>query len=80
MDILIRPLREADLFQADEVFRLAFGTFNGLADPRQFGGDVDRFALVGWLTRLRLSGRGLTASWWAPILSPIGAAWAILDP
>jgi GNAT superfamily N-acetyltransferase len=48
MNILIRPLQEADLGQADEVFRLAFGTFNGLADPRQFGGDIDKIR-TRWL-------------------------------
>jgi GNAT superfamily N-acetyltransferase len=42
MNILVRPLREPDLPVADRIFRLAFGTFNGLPDPRQFGGDIDK--------------------------------------
>jgi predicted N-acetyltransferase YhbS len=32
----IRPLAEADLDDADRIFRLAFGTFLGLPDPLQF--------------------------------------------
>jgi len=39
-DIVIRPLREADLAAADRVYRLAFGTQFGLADPMQFRGDT----------------------------------------
>ncbi len=42
MNILVRPLQEADLPLADRIFRLAFGTFNGLADPSRFGGDLDK--------------------------------------
>ena len=41
MDVRIRPLREADLGEADRVFRLAFGTFLGLEDPATFSGDAD---------------------------------------
>jgi GNAT superfamily N-acetyltransferase len=41
MDIHVRPLSEADLDQADRIFRLAFGTFIGLPDPRTFGGDSE---------------------------------------
>lgn len=37
--LTIRPLREADLDDADRVMRLAFGTFVGLADPVTFMGD-----------------------------------------
>jgi GNAT superfamily N-acetyltransferase len=37
----IRPLVEADLPEADRVFRLAFGTFVGLANPLAFAGDAD---------------------------------------
>jgi GNAT superfamily N-acetyltransferase len=48
VDIEVHCLEEADLPRADEVFRLAFGTFNGLADPRQFGGDVDKIR-TRWL-------------------------------
>lgn len=39
-DIAIRPLRAADLAAADTVYRLAFGTQFGLADPQQFRGDT----------------------------------------
>ena len=46
----VRPLREPDLPLADHIFRLAFGTFNGLADPLQFGGDLTKSAPVGWPT------------------------------
>ncbi|MEW6271809.1 MAG: GNAT family N-acetyltransferase [Thermodesulfobacteriota bacterium] len=46
----IRLLREADLDEADRIFRIAFGTFLGLPDPLQFAGDADyvrtRFAAV----------------------------------
>jgi GNAT superfamily N-acetyltransferase len=42
MDIRVRPLREADLPLADRIFRLAFGTFNGLANPLEHGGDSDK--------------------------------------
>jgi len=48
MDILVRPLREPDLPLADRIFRLAFGTFNGLPDPLQFGGDLDKIR-TRWL-------------------------------
>jgi predicted N-acetyltransferase YhbS len=37
----IRALREADLPEADRIFRLAFGTFVGLPDPLTFAGDAD---------------------------------------
>ncbi|MFQ5457102.1 MAG: GNAT family N-acetyltransferase [Myxococcota bacterium] len=39
-DPLIRPLREADLEEADRVMRVAFGTFLGLPDPQAFLGDA----------------------------------------
>ena len=39
--VIIRPLREADLDAADRIFREAFGTFVGLSDPLQWGGDSD---------------------------------------
>src|SRR5579883_2926052 len=39
-DIVIRPLRAADLAAADRIYRLAFGTQFGLADPLQFRGDT----------------------------------------
>jgi predicted N-acetyltransferase YhbS len=39
-DLLIRPLRAADLPAADAIRRLAFGTFLGLPDPMSFEGDA----------------------------------------
>lgn len=41
MRIDIRPLREHDLLEADRIFRLAFGTFLGLADPMSFAAGAD---------------------------------------
>lgn len=40
-DVLVRPLAEADLDEADRIFRLAFGTFLGMPDPMRFAGDAD---------------------------------------
>ena len=40
MDISVRPLREKDLDAADQINRLAFGTFLGLPDPMAFMGDA----------------------------------------
>jgi GNAT superfamily N-acetyltransferase len=40
-DVCIRPMTEADLVQADRVFRLAFGTFMRCDPPESFGGDGD---------------------------------------
>jgi GNAT superfamily N-acetyltransferase len=48
MNITVRPLKETDLPRADRIFRLAFGTFNGLADPLQHGGDSDKIR-TRWL-------------------------------
>jgi GNAT superfamily N-acetyltransferase len=48
MNILVGPLRESDLPVADRIFRLAFGTFNGLPDPLQHGGDSDKIR-TRWL-------------------------------
>ncbi len=39
--VRVRPLAGADLNEADRIFRLAFGTFLGMPDPAQFGGDAD---------------------------------------
>jgi GNAT superfamily N-acetyltransferase len=39
--VIVRPMRDADLAEADRIFRLAFGTFIGLPDPMQFAGDAD---------------------------------------
>ncbi len=40
MDTSIRLLRESELEEADHIFRLAFGTFVGLPQPTEFGGDA----------------------------------------
>ena len=48
VNITVRPLREPDLPLADRIFRLAFGTFNGLQDPLRFGGDLDKIR-TRWL-------------------------------
>jgi hypothetical protein len=39
-DICVRPLRESDLATADQIMRLAFGTFLGLPEPASFMGDA----------------------------------------
>jgi GNAT superfamily N-acetyltransferase len=41
LSLEVRPLLERDLDRADEIFRLAFGTFLGLPHPLRFGGDTD---------------------------------------
>jgi GNAT superfamily N-acetyltransferase len=38
--VKIRPLREADLDEADRIMRVAFGTFIGAPDPARFMGDA----------------------------------------
>jgi GNAT superfamily N-acetyltransferase len=40
-NLIIRPLEEGDLDEADRIMRLAFGTFVGLADPMTMFGDSD---------------------------------------
>ena len=44
----IRRLREADLGEADKIFRLSFGTFLGLPDPMSFFGDTDYIHTRFW--------------------------------
>jgi GNAT superfamily N-acetyltransferase len=39
--VKIAPLALERLSEADRIFRMAFGTFLGLPDPLQFGGDTD---------------------------------------
>ncbi len=41
MEPVIRSLRDADLKEADTIFRLSFGKFLGLPDPMSFSGDAD---------------------------------------
>jgi hypothetical protein len=45
--VLIRPLAEEDLDEADRISRVAFGTFVGMAQPEQFFGDAVSFAPAG---------------------------------
>ncbi|HEX4409385.1 MAG TPA: GNAT family N-acetyltransferase [Xanthobacteraceae bacterium] len=40
MKIIIKPLAEADLTVADQIFRQSFGTFLGIPDPSNFRGDA----------------------------------------
>ena len=42
--VIVRPLTEADLPEADRVCRLAFGTYVGAAEPERFFGDADMVA------------------------------------
>ena len=39
--VSVRPLGEADLDRADEIFRIAFGTFLGAPEPETFFGTAD---------------------------------------
>lgn len=46
--IRVRRLEERDLPEAERIFRLAFGTFIGLADPMKFSGDA-AYVRARWL-------------------------------
>lgn len=48
-EVAIRPLSEADLDDADRIFRVAFGTFVGLPDPAAFMAGTD-FVRSRWRT------------------------------
>lgn len=72
MHIDIRPLREADLPEADRIFRLAFGTFLGMPEPLAFAGDADYVstrwraspgATLGAYADDRLVGSNFAARW-----------------
>jgi GNAT superfamily N-acetyltransferase len=39
--VIVRPMREEDLDEADRIMRLAFGTFLGMPEPLKFNGDAD---------------------------------------
>lgn len=41
--IQVGPLKESELEEAGRIIRLAFGTFLGIPDPREFMGDRDLF-------------------------------------
>ncbi|MBW4578599.1 MAG: GNAT family N-acetyltransferase [Tildeniella nuda ZEHNDER 1965/U140] len=68
----IRSLQAPDLAEADHIFRLAFGTFIGLPEPTQFGGDASYIA-ARWRTNAigafaaetegKLIGSNLATSW-----------------
>lgn len=72
MDFKIAPLTQADLEQADRVFRIAFGTRNGLTDPLEFDGDAARIR-----TRSLSSHVIALGAWHNEVLvaSSIGTAW-----
>ncbi|MBV8887485.1 MAG: GNAT family N-acetyltransferase [Chroococcidiopsidaceae cyanobacterium CP_BM_RX_35] len=72
MHISIRPLLESELPLADHIFRQAFGTFIGLPDPNQFGGDAhyiehhfraDPTAALAALVDGKLVGSNLAINW-----------------
>jgi GNAT superfamily N-acetyltransferase len=46
-DVVVRPLAENELTQADQMVRVAFGTFLGMADPSTFMGDAN-YAHTRW--------------------------------
>jgi GNAT superfamily N-acetyltransferase len=46
--VTVRPLEERDLPKADQIMRLAFGTFLGLPDPMAFMGDAD-YVRTRWI-------------------------------
>src|SRR6516162_3550866 len=71
-DAGVRLLTESDLDTADQIFRLAFGTFIGLADPTAFAGTADyvrtRFradpsAAFGAVENGELAGSNFAANW-----------------
>ena len=47
-NVIVRPLEETDLPEADRILRLAFGTFLGLPDLSGFLGDAD-YVRTRWL-------------------------------
>ncbi len=57
-DVQVRQLTEADLEEADRIFRVAFGTFLGAAEPERFFGDSDSLR-----TRWRANPAGGLAAW-----------------
>jgi GNAT superfamily N-acetyltransferase len=46
--IIVRPMREEDLDEADMIMRLAFGTFLGMPEPLKFNGDADHVHTRYW--------------------------------
>src|SRR5438874_615295 len=48
LDITVRPLQESELTTADNIMRVAFGTFIGLPEPAAFMGDAS-YVRTRWL-------------------------------
>ncbi len=46
-EVVVRPLAESELAQADQMVRVAFGTFLGMPDPSTFMGDAN-YAHTRW--------------------------------
>ena len=70
--VVIRPLAAADLDEADRIFRVAFGTFLGAAEPDRFGADLemirtrwraDPAAALAAEVDGRLAGSNFAANW-----------------
>ncbi|MBW3659819.1 MAG: GNAT family N-acetyltransferase [Actinobacteria bacterium] len=60
-ELVVRPLREEDVEEADRIMRLAFGTYLGVPEPMEVFGDVQyvrpRFAAApGWAVAAELDG------------------------
>lgn len=49
MDCTVRPLQEADLRAANNIMRVAFGTFLGIPEPATFMGDKE-YIRTRWIT------------------------------
>ena len=41
VEVIVRPMQEEDLDEADRIMRLAFGTSLGMPEPLKFNGDAD---------------------------------------
>jgi len=72
LDVVVRPLGRDDLPAADQVMRLAFGTFLGLPEPLSFMGDAsyvsgrwaaDPDAAFGAVAGGRLVGSNFATNW-----------------
>ena len=71
-EVLVRPLTRDDLDEADRIFRVAFGTFLGAAEPERFTGNAD-FVRTRWTAHPaavlaaeldgRLVGSNFTTNW-----------------
>ena len=46
-EVIVRPVAESELAQADQIVRVAFGTFLGMHDPSAFMGDAN-YAFTRW--------------------------------